>query len=117
MRFSALFLFCSLLFSCYYDNEEELLGENAPVCKLEEVTFSGDIEPIVAQSCAINGCHLPGGAGNGVFLTFEGILAKVTNGSLQNRVVQERTMPPNASLSDCEINKISFWINQGAPNN
>lgn len=117
MKRTIVFILSTFLFACYYDNQEDLLGENFNDCNIENLTYSNEIEPIIAESCAISGCHLPGGSGNGVFLSFEGVLEKVNNGSLKNRVVEERTMPPNAALTACEIDKISFWINQGAPNN
>lgn len=110
-----------LLFqSCYYDNEEELyefyyLQNNCD--SISSISFTNDIMPIVQGNCSLSGCHIAGGSGNGIFESYAGIKAKVDNGSLHQRVVVEKSMPPSQPLNSCQINKIHAWINAGAPNN
>ena len=102
--------------SCYYDNEEYLYPAE-PVCDTMDVSFSNDIMPIIQGNCSISGCHVAGGSGNGIFEGYAGVKAKVDNGSLHQRVVVDKNMPPNAPLNECQIAQIDSWINAGAPNN
>lgn len=107
------------LTGCYYDNEEELYQyyyENNQ-CDTANVTFADDIFPIIQGNCAISGCHIAGGAGNGIFENHAGVKAKVDNGSFFTRVIDQRDMPPGAPLNDCQIEKLTAWLNAGAPNN
>lgn len=103
------------LFGCYYDNEEELYGGTS--CNVVSVSFSEDIMPLIKTECATTGCHVQGGAGNGVFDNYSNVKAKVDNGSLKDRVIVQRNMPPNEPLSNCQIEYIEEWINQGAVDN
>jgi hypothetical protein len=111
------FTMLSVLFltACYYDNEEELYGGKP--CNVVTVSFSKDIMPLIQTECAISGCHVQGGNGNGIFDNYQNVKAKVDNGSLRNRVIIQRDMPPSGPLSNCQIAYIEEWINQGAPNN
>jgi hypothetical protein len=106
-----------LLSGCYYDNEEELYP--FAYCDTTDVTFNSNIEPIIQRSCAVPGCHVPGGDGNGDFTQFPEILEKVENGSFLNSVkgTGDIPMPPNDPLGACEIRQIELWIADGAPNN
>ena len=101
--------------SCYYDNEEELYG--IVMCDTSAVSFKDDIEPIVQNNCAISGCHIAGGSGNGLFINYAGIKDKVDNGSLRQRVVVARDMPVGFPLTDCQVDFIDAWTSAGAPNN
>jgi hypothetical protein len=103
-----------LLFSCYKDNEEELYGNTN--CNTAEVSFSKDIQPLVQAECATSGCHVQGGNGI-IFENYQNVKDKVDKGSLKNRVVVLKDMPPNSSLSSCQIAHVEAWINAGAPNN
>lgn len=103
------------LSSCYYDKEDLLYGNDD--CTVNSVSYSVDIEPIINTSCAISGCHVQGGSGNGIFDSYAGVKAKVDNGSFRQRVIVERDMPPTAPLSNCQIKYIEQWLNEGAPNN
>lgn len=111
------FVLMSVLFftACYYDNEEELYGGTP--CNVFTVSFSADIMPLIQTECAISGCHVQGGAGSGIFDNYQNVKAKVDNGSLSNRVIVQRDMPPSGPLSNCQIAYIEEWIKQGAPNN
>ena len=114
-----LLFFGMLMFSsCYYDNEEELYEYyNAQnTCDTTAVSFSNDIMPMIQGNC-ITGCHVAGGSGSGIFENYAEIKAKVDNGSMNNRVVVQRTMPPGGSLTECQILQLQAWILKGAPNN
>ncbi|MFZ6052768.1 hypothetical protein [Halocola ammonii] len=117
LPFSSL-LFVALLSSCYYDNEEELYPFDN--CNLpQEVSYAADVEPIISGSCAVSGCHITGGEGNGVFDSYQSIKEKYDNGTFQNRVLQVGDMagPSYGNLSDCEVETLRKWVEQGAPNN
>ncbi len=101
------------LSSCYYDNEEELYGSD---CDTTAVSYANDIWPIINGNCQ-TGCHGPGGSGNGIFTDHASVLAKVTNGSMLARVVEQQNMPPNGELTACQVEKFRAWILNGAPNN
>jgi len=72
-----------------------------------------NVESIITQSCALSGCH----AGNVSpdFRVKDNIIAQ------SNRILSRtsaRTMPPNSSgitLSEAEIDAISCWVADGAP--
>lgn len=104
---------------CYYDNEEDLYEfyYQANPCDTVDVTFNEDIEPIVRGQCAITGCHIAGGTGNGIFESYAGVKAKVDNGSLLQRTVVDGDMPPSGPLSDCQMKLLEAWVAQGAPEN
>lgn len=104
----------AFLHSCYYDVESELY----PACELPEtVSYSLDIQPIVAANCAISGCHVQDGSGPGNFTDYNNIKAKADDGALVNEVVIDQTMPPGGGLSDCDRQIIQNWADAGAPNN
>jgi len=108
-------LFMSIFFSCYNNNEEELYG---PVsCDLSSVTYSLDVSPIINASCATSGCHVAGGTAPGNFANFNEFKAKVDNGTFENRVLIQQNMPPNSQLSDCEMQTLQAWLDNGALNN
>ncbi len=101
--------------SCYKDNIETLY----PVisCDTTTATFAADIQPIVSVNCASNGCHDASTASGGYALdTYAGVETIVYNGRLLG-TIQAGTMPKSGALSQCNINKITRWVNLGALNN
>jgi len=125
--YTVLFFAIALLFSCMYENEEELFPLEAASTNINEsgdstnvVSFSQRVKPILSQNCNSSGCHGAGtGAGRGNFTDYQGVKRKVDNGSFERRVLVQQNMPPNsrAPLSQAELNDIRSWINAGAPNN
>lgn len=105
--------------SCYYDNEEELYAEYyaSQTCDTVSVSYNTSIRPIIESTCNTSGCHVPGGTGIGIFTNYAGVKDKVDNGSMFERVIVQRNMPPNTNLNDCQINLVRAWINQGALDN
>ncbi len=113
-----------IITSCYNDNEEDLYP-NPPVCDTTNVTFSGIVLPIINESCVV--CHsgnIPNG--NIALETYDEIktAAQVpagTYGSLYGTVSHSAgnsSMPKNGNkLSDCKIEQIQKWIEEGTPNN
>ncbi len=105
------------LTGCYYDNEEELYpGE----CLVGDATLPGywtsTVEPLVQTRCAIPACHVPGGDGPGDFTQYTNVKAAVDNGSFQQQVLIQRSMPPTGPLPACDLQKAQAWVDAGAPN-
>ena len=103
--------------ACYYDNEEDLYQFTNTGCDTTNVSFKNDIEPILQGNCSISGCHVAGGGGPGIFTNYAGVMEKVNNGTIRNRVLVQKDMPPGAPLTDCQLNLIRAWLDAGAPNN
>jgi hypothetical protein len=113
-----LFLFCSLSvpFSCYYDNEEELYGNQPGVCDTTLVKYSTIVKPLLENQCT--GCHSPTGSQSDYPLhTYDAVKVYVTNGLLINRINDaENPMPQSGLMPSCDIRKIEAWVNAGALN-
>lgn len=107
--------FAFFLVGCYFDKEDELYG-NAE-CDLTAVSFSSHISPIVANSCAVSGCHVQGGSSGLILENYTQLKAKVDDGSFENRVLISQDMPPGTPLTECQIELIRTWLQAGAPNN
>jgi hypothetical protein len=102
------------LSACYYDNEEDLYGTG---CDTTAVSYAADIWPLIETNCQ-TGCHAPGGSAIGhIFTDHVSVMAKVINGSMKNRVVVQRDMPPGTVLTDCQVQKVEAWMLQGALDN
>ena len=89
-------------------------------CDTSNVTFSGTIWPIIELNC--NGCH-SGSQPSGGFelIDYTTIMVQINNGKLFgaiNHLPNFQPMPRNApKLSDCKIDQIQIWIENGTPNN
>ena len=104
-----------LVWSCAYENEEELFGANP--CDPDIVTYQLVIEPIFSQNCSIPGCH--DGSNNSIpdWQVFSNVEAYAQE--IKQRT-GDRTMPPSSSdklLSAKQIADIACWVDNGAQNN
>lgn len=104
----------TILSSCYYDNEQELYPA-VQVCDTASLTYDSVISDIINGKCALPACH--GGSQNPNLSNFAGVSANIDR--VKARAVDLKTMPPASAtqLTDCEITKLQFWINNGAPQN
>jgi len=89
-------------------------------CDTTNVTYSTHIKPLIRDNCF--GCHNGPGAGGGIGLAiYDEVKAIADNGKFIGVISHLQgysPMPKNGSrLSDCQINMVSIWINQGAPDN
>lgn len=115
-------ILCLSLFagSCYNDSEEALYGLQN--CDLTNVTYAQSVQPIIENNCY--SCHSSkNAANNGAFIvldTYQDLMTSVNNGLLMESITHgggASPMPKNApKLSDCEINTIKTWIDNGAKN-
>lgn len=104
---------------CYYD-KEELLYPDGQNCDTTNVSYSTVVAPILQTRCT--GCH--GGAfpSAGINLTtHQNVVTYAEVGSLVGSIKHNQgfsPMPKSApKIPQCEINRISAWVNQGMPNN
>lgn len=108
---------------CYYDNEEKLYSEISTSCDLNNVTFAATVKPILQASCYA--CHSNSNAtnsGDGIKLeNYTDVQKMAKDGKLMGTVNHSNgysAMPKGGGkLSDCEINQLQTWIDNGTPNN
>ena len=105
--------------SCYYNNEEELLG--TVICDTSAVKYSTVISTIVNTNCMP--CHSTAVKEFGISL--EGYTNLKANIEPLGRVLGAIRhtsgyfpMPKNtAQLSSCDISKMEKWVSEGGLNN
>lgn len=107
--------------SCYYDNEEALYPTLSSACDTLNVSFSGTIVPILANSCF--SCHsnsTAASAGNNIHLeNWTDVSAKATaiQGSIKH-TGSFSPMPKNGGMiKACSINQFDIWVRAGMLNN
>lgn len=100
--------------------ENKKCDTNAGVCDTENVTFSGDVWPIIETNC--RGCHSGASPFGNIRLEgFASVRAVAETGQLYG--VTERlpgypAMPfGQPKLPQCSVDKIKAWIDDGTPNN
>ncbi len=113
--FYSIVILIAFFSSCTFNKEEILYGEED--CSSLEISFSANIFPILQGNCAISGCHIQGGDAPGLYENYNQVKFSVDNGAFQQRVLVAKDMPPFAPLNDCQIELITRWIEEGAPNN
>ena len=89
-------------------------------CDTTNITFSNHIWPLIENNCL--GCHSGGTPGDGIYLTdYDNIVSAVESGKLWgtiNHMQGFSPMPKNTDkLSDCKINQVRIWIEDGTPDN
>ncbi|RYZ52206.1 MAG: hypothetical protein EOP49_09985 [Sphingobacteriales bacterium] len=110
------------LSGCYNDNIEELYPAGGAGCDTVNITFAAKIAPILNGNCTSSGCHSGSAPAGGYNLTtYQGAKAAVDNNRLIGSITHASgfsPMPKNLpKLPDCDIQKITIWVNHGAPNN
>jgi len=106
------FVFALLVFAgCKKEDELDNVD-----CSVVSSGYTIHIKPIIDANCLSSGCHNSGSV-NGDFTAYSGLKSKADNGSLNNRVLEQRNMPLSDELSMDELKKIKCWLNSGALNN
>ena len=106
-----------ILSGCYYDNEEELYPNQTSTTSTTTpiaVTYSSDIQPLIASRCASSNCH-ESGATFPDLSDYSKLTANITR--VEVRAIDEKTMPSSGPLSNADITKLQSWIDAGTPNN
>ena len=108
-----LLLTVSLFVACSDDQEE--------ICETTNLSYTNEISDILNSNCALSGCHVNGNETN-AFFSFQGydnVKAAVDFGRIIGAINHEAgfsAMPKGGNmLDDCTIDKITAWINAGAP--
>ena len=120
-----------IISSCYNDKYDKLYP-NIPVttvtCDTTTISYTTDIKPIIVASCYSpgNGCHDATGASVSSY-DYQSSITVLQSNALAGWLVSDinfaptrghNNMPKNGTqLSACDINKITRWVNEGAPNN
>jgi len=98
-------------------------------CDPNVVYFQQDILPLLISNCSTPGCHSGNNPAEGIDLTsFQSLMAANVvqpsdlNGDLFEAITdtdpdKQMPPPPNAPLSQAQIDMIAQWIMQGAQNN
>ncbi len=88
-------------------------------CNLESVSFTSDIQLIISNNCA--SCHTGTSPTGGIaFSSHSEISALANSGKLMDALMGSNgvsQMPPSGPMDDCNIDKITKWIEDGTPNN
>lgn len=115
-------LWVILLPACYFDSVEDLSNGFEDDCQTEQMSFIADVLPIFQTHCNDLICHggvFPQGSIN--LESHDRVLIVALNGRLVGSIEHQQgysPMPLNAEkLSDCDIEKIVSWIDQGALDN
>lgn len=96
-------------------------------CSGETPTWDGEVDALVAATCAYAGCHISGTSAPGNYITYNGINSILRNGSFKNRVFdikdnQNLGMPPAYAdgpkdLTAEQLRIFSCWMEAGFPEN
>jgi hypothetical protein len=112
-----------VLTGCYKDVTSPGQDPNAPP---QDVSFSGDLQPIFDANCTTSGCHdekpshnpsLVAGKSYNALMTGGYVNTAVPNSSVLYNEVKSGTMPPTGALKQSQMQMILDWIRNGAPNN
>lgn len=109
------------LHSCYYDNEEALYPSAGIQCDTLNVTFSGTVTTMLANSCL--SCHsntTAASSGNGIRLQdYADVKSRAV--SVEGAIKHSggySPMPKNGGkLKACTISQFDVWIKNGMPDN
>lgn len=97
----------STVSSCVYNDLPE------PTCATGSVSYVADIKPIIETKCLLSGCH-----GSSPSLPDWGVLSEVQAQAQDiKRRTRDRSMPATGSLTQEQIDLITCWVDDGAPNN
>lgn len=116
-----LVLFLSgITYNCTYHNEDDYFKDNPNICYTEDRSFAENIAPILEANCT--SCHNSTDLTADIDLTsFNTVKTLAESGRLYGAISHSEgysSMPPfGAQLSECEINQIEAWIEQGSLNN
>jgi hypothetical protein len=122
MKFKKIYLLwlVVLMTGCYYD----VIKPADPNAPAQNVSFSGDLQPIFDANCASSGCH---GGAHEPTLTADKSYNSLMSGGFVNTIiptesilyqeVNSGSMPPTGKLAPVQIQQILDWIKNGAPNN
>ena len=92
-----------LLFSCSNNDNDVIV--------VDEPTYDATIKSIVDNNCM--SCH--SSSYNPEIDTYAAIVLKIEDGTFENAVLVEKSMPKNGSLTEAELANIEKWIDNNYP--
>lgn len=108
------------IFSNLEAGQYEVITTDATGCSislikniLTGISFSTSVKPIIANSCAVTGCH-DGSSAQANFTIFSNVQSRAS--SIKSRT-QSGSMPKNGTLTQAEKDAIACWVDDGAKNN
>ena len=116
-----IFLMASVFVIVSCGDKEEEEEEMEGTCMTDDLTYGNFAADLINGSCATSGCHNADANSNGTFPmnNFETVSTAVDNGRILGAINWEdgfSNMPKGGDqLSDCNIEKMTAWINAGAP--
>lgn len=122
IKFGKIIVIATLFFglqSCYNDNVEDLYPSSIN-CDTINVTFSGNVWPIINSNCT--SCHSGDFPSGNVLLSNYSEISNAANlGKLLGTIRHEpgwSPMPKNkGSLPSCDIKQIEIWVKEGTLDN
>ncbi len=122
--FQYLTLFAILAIAVVSCKHDPIIPDPIPFCEQASPTYLDSIKAIVDLSCSYTGCH-SAGAGIGDFTTYNGMLSRLDNGKIEERVIDMKDdatigMPPSYAsgpkdLTDEQIELFKCWFESGYP--
>jgi mono/diheme cytochrome c family protein len=108
--------------SCSKKSEDALAGPGIPVCDTVNMKYAANVVPILTANCyKCHGANSNTGSGGIILESYDNLKIKADNGQLIGAITHADgfpAMPKDApKLSDCDINIIRSWINNGTNNN
>lgn len=102
--------------SCDPDDDEPMVNN----CDDQEMTYTDDMMDLFDMSCAYAGCHDDDATMTiGSLSTYDNAVAFVSFGRILGSINHQEgfsSMPKAGDkLSDCNIDKITNWVNNGTP--
>ena len=83
----------------------------------DTVKFSTTIATILENSCTTSGCHDVASV-NGDYTTYAGIEMRAKDGTLEQAVITDKTMPKAGDpLTQTQLDQFQCWIDGGALDN
>ncbi|MEI6898882.1 MAG: hypothetical protein WCL00_03310 [Bacteroidota bacterium] len=116
-------LLCLFLLSCKHSpNSDSIVPPPPPPdCDSVNVTYTGTIQPILAQNCYA--CHAGTPPSSGFSLeSYDSVKHYASIGHLMDRIRQDSIIlyppmpqPPASKLSSCQIAQFNNWIKKNFP--
>ncbi len=109
----------TFMVGCEYSNVETKF----PVCDTNAVSYNNHIKPILQTNCySCHGTNTNDNSGGIILEDYNTLKVFASNGYLYGNVAHlpfpYHAMPPRGNkLSNCDINKIKAWVDNGSPEN
>lgn len=97
-------------------------NDGMETCVTENITYDAGASQIINASCAVSGCHVEGTATFRMD-TYDLAFIAVGFGRIIGAINHEADFKPmpypegSSKIDQCDIDKLTAWINAGAPRN